>query len=61
MQKIKNFFKFITDKDLLIKIILIQIIFLLFIIISGELKINIDTSYGASLDVTLDGGITTYQ
>lgn len=44
MQKIKNFFNFIANKEFLIKVILIQAIILLFVIMTGNLTIGIENS-----------------
>jgi len=60
MQKIKNFFKFITNKEFLVKIILIQVIMLLFVIMTGNSAITIrvrNSNYYSSFKV--DGNIDT--
>jgi len=41
MEKIKKLFKFITSKEFLIKVILIQIVILLFTIMSGNFQIKV--------------------
>jgi hypothetical protein len=41
MLKIRMFFKFITNKEFLIKVILIQIVMLLFVIMTGNLTIGV--------------------
>lgn len=56
MQKIKNFFKFIANKEFLIKVILIQAIILLFVIMTGNLTIGIENSsrYGFKVSGDID-------
>ena len=44
MEKIKKLFKFITSKEFLIKVILIQIVILLFTIMSGNFQIKVYNS-----------------
>lgn len=44
MQKIKKILGFILHKDTLIKIIMLQVIMVLFITISGELTVKINNS-----------------
>jgi len=74
MRKIKNFFKFITNKEFLEKVILIQVIILLFVIMTGGLTIgiknssyysgfkvrgNIDTEVSGNIDTEMSGHIDT--
>ena len=60
MQKIKNFFKFIANKEFLIKVILIQAIILLFVIMTGNLTIGIEnSSYDFKVNTEVKGQIDT--
>ncbi len=52
MQKIKQLLSFILKKETLTKIILLQLIVLLFIIINGNLEIDIDS---------IDGSLSIYS
>ncbi len=73
MQKIKKFFKFITSKEFLMKVILIQIVILLFVIMTGNLTIKIKNSSWSGFkvkgdidtnvkgDLTLDSPIYGFQ
>ena len=64
MQKIKKFFKFITSKEFLMKVILIQIVILLFVIMTGNLTIGVKNSswYGfeirGNIGTELSGSIS---
>ncbi len=59
MQKIKKFFKFITNKEFLVKIILIQIAILLSVIMTGNLTIKIeDSGYGFNISTDVRGDLT---
>ncbi len=66
MQKIKKFFKFITSKEFLIKVILIQIVILLFVVMTGNLTIGVKNSswYGfkikGDIDTELSGSVGQY-
>jgi len=59
MKKIKSFFYQVFNRDSLIKIILIEIIIVLFIILSGNLRVKIDLD--TYQNVTLDGALTIYN
>jgi len=59
MKKIKSFFYQVFNRDSLIKIILIEIIIVLFIIMSGGLRVKIDLD--TYQNVTLDGALTIYN
>jgi hypothetical protein len=50
MQKIKNFFKFIANKEFLIKVILMQVVILLFVIMTGNLRITIGIQNPSAYD-----------
>ncbi len=58
MQKIKQLFGFLLSKNTLTKVILLQIIVLLFITIIGELTVNIGNSSwsGFKIDGEVDLG-----
>ena len=67
IQKIKKFFILITNKEFLIKVILIQIVILLFVIMTGNLTIGVKNSSSWSgfkirgnINTELSGSVNQY-